>query len=65
MQNLDGSGLSRHLGKDKIGALPEERYCWPRLKRGVGNFVRKCYMRRKAKGKTQNTRLYTPFTYSQ
>ena len=36
-------------------------YFWPRMRSEVEKFVRRCRVCQHAKGRSQNTRLYTPF----
>lgn len=49
-----------HFGRDKTILVMENRFYWPSLKRNVARVVAQCRTCQLAKGRKQNTRLYTP-----
>ena len=53
--------MASHFGSDKIFAQLGHFYFWPRMRSEVEKFVSKCRVCQHAKGRSQNTRLYTPF----
>ena len=53
-------GLSGHFGYDKTLEQLKHFYFWPRMRIDVHKFVDKCTICQHAKGKSQNTGLYTP-----
>jgi hypothetical protein len=48
------------LGIDKTMTLVRERYFWPSINKDVKKFVECCRICQLAKGRSQNTGLYTP-----
>jgi hypothetical protein len=48
------------VGIDKTTTLVKERYFWPSINKDVKKFVECCRIFQLAKGKSQNTGLYTP-----
>jgi hypothetical protein len=60
IKELHSGGLGGHFGIDKTTTLVKERYFWPNFNKDVRNFVEGCRICQLAKGKSQNTRLYTP-----
>jgi hypothetical protein len=46
---------------DKTATLVKESYFWPIFNKDVQKFVEVCKICQLAKGKSQNTGLYTPF----
>jgi hypothetical protein len=61
IKELHSGGLGGHFGIDKTTSLVKERYFWPSFNKDVQNFVEGCRICQLAKGKSQNTGLYTPF----
>jgi hypothetical protein len=57
---LHRGGLDGHFGVDKTKELMDERYFWPNINKYVKRFVECCRICQLAKGRSQNTRLYTP-----
>lgn len=49
-----------HFGVDKTKELVDERYFWPSTNKDVKRFVECCRICQLAKGRSQNTGLYTP-----
>lgn len=64
MRELHTGGLAGHFGRDKIIAIIEDRFFWPCLKKEVARIVAECRTCRTAKGRKQNTGLYTPLPVS-
>jgi hypothetical protein len=62
IKELHSGGLGGHFGMDKTIALVNYMYFWPNFNKDVRNFVEGCRIFQLAKGKSQNTRLYTPLT---
>jgi hypothetical protein len=60
IRELHSGGLSGHFGNDKTRALVEERYFWPSIGKDVRRLVEGCRICQHAKGRSQNTSLYTP-----
>ena len=52
--------MASHFGSDKIFGQLGHFYFWPRMISEVENFVSRCRVCQHAKGKSQNTGLYTP-----
>ena len=42
----------------------KDRYHWPKLRRDMTTIVLRCYVCQRAKGQTQNMRLYMPLSTS-
>jgi len=61
IKELHSGGLGGHFGLDKTITLVKEIYFWPSLGKDVRRFVEGYRICQLAKGKSQNTRLYTPF----
>jgi hypothetical protein len=57
---LHSGCLEGHFGVDKTTDLVKERYLWPIFDKDVWKFVEGSRICQLAKGKSQNTRLYTP-----
>ena len=53
-------GLSGHFGHNKTMEQLKHFYFWPIMRTNVHKFVDKCTICHLAKGKSQNTVLYTP-----
>ena len=53
-------GLASHFGHDKTFEQLQHFYYWLKMRFEVQNFVSKCKICQHAKGKIQNTGLYTP-----
>ena len=53
-------GLSGNFGHDKTLEQLKHFYFWPRMRIDVQNFMDKCTICQHAKGRSQNTILYTP-----
>nr|GEU63691.1 hypothetical protein [Tanacetum cinerariifolium] len=62
IKEIHVGGLSAHLGRDKTIARVESQFYWPKLKRNVGDFVKRCVTCQEGKGKAQNTGLYMPLS---
>ena len=58
--DMHSSGLAAHFGRDKTVDAIREKFFWPQLRRDVTRVVLSCNVCQTAKGKTQNTGLYTP-----
>nr|GEW15777.1 extracellular solute-binding protein, family 3 [Tanacetum cinerariifolium] len=61
-KEIHTGGLIVHLGRDKTIVSVESQFDWPRLKRDVEAFVKRCVMFQEAKGKAQNTGFYMPLS---
>ena len=59
IQDMHDGGLGGHFGQDKTYAMIEQKFFWPKM-RDVYKFVKRCLICQEAKGKVQNTSLYTP-----
>ena len=59
IKELHSGGLGGHFGFDKTVALVKERYFWPNMNKDITKFVEGCRICQPAKGKSQNTGLYT------
>ena len=55
-----GGGLSGYFGHDKTMEHLKHFNFWPRMRADVQNFMDKCTVCQHAKGRSQNTGLYTP-----
>ncbi|OMO50971.1 reverse transcriptase [Corchorus capsularis] len=42
IKELHGNGLGGHFGRDKTMAMVVDRYFWPRMRRDVERFVKRC-----------------------
>ena len=60
IREFHAGGLAAHTGRDKTIALVEARFFWPHLKRDITKYVQRCAICQAAKGKAQNTGLYSP-----
>eukprot|EP01018_Ginkgo_biloba_P003628 Gb_16318 [translate_table: standard] len=58
IRELHSGGIRGHFGRDKIMALVEEKYFWPRLKKQVAKFIEQCQIYQVSKGVVQNIGLY-------
>ena len=53
--------MAGHFGSDKTFGQLGHFYFWPRMRSEVEKFIRRCRVCQHAKGRSQNTGLYTPF----
>ena len=60
IRELHGNGLGGHFGRDKTLAMVVDRYYWPKMRKDVEKFVRRCPACLFGKGTAQNTGLYIP-----
>ena len=60
MREKHSGGLAGHFGHDKTFEQLQHSYYWPKMRSKVQKFVNNCKICQHAKGKSQNTRLYTP-----
>ena len=60
IQDMHGGGLGGHFGQDKTYAMIEQKFFWPKMRRDIYKFVKRCQTCQESKGKVQNTGLYTP-----
>ena len=51
--------MAGHFGRDKTTDIVENRFFWPSLKKDVARVVSECRTCQTAKGRKQNTGLYT------
>jgi hypothetical protein len=58
IRNLHNSGLAGNFGKDKMLALIEDKYYWPKMKNDITMYVARCQICQMSKGNSQNTWLY-------
>jgi Integrase zinc binding domain len=59
IKEVHDGGLSGHFGRDKIGALLQDYFYWPKMMKDV-NYILRCRICHLAKIKSQNSGLYTP-----
>ena len=60
IQEKHNGGLAGHFGIDKTVGQLNHYYFWPKMRSEVERFVKKCRICQHAKGRSQNTGLYTP-----
>ena len=60
IQEKHNGGLARNFGIDKIVGQLSHFYFCPRMRSEVEKFVKRCRICQHAKGRSQNTGLYTP-----
>ncbi|RVW33880.1 hypothetical protein CK203_082948 [Vitis vinifera] len=60
IQEMHGGGLGGHFGTNKTYAMIEHKSFWPKMRRNVYKFVKKCQTFQELKGKVQNIGSYTP-----
>ena len=53
--------MAGHFGSDKTFGQLGHFYFWPSMRYEVEKFVSRCRLFQHAKGRSQNTGLYTPF----
>ena len=58
IQDMHGGSLGGHFGQDKTYAMIEQKFFWPKMRRDVYKFVKRCQTCQESKGKVQNTGLY-------
>ena len=60
MQEKHNGGLAGHFGIDKtVGRLSHYSF-WPKMRAAVEKYVKRSRICQHAKGRSQNTALYTP-----
>jgi hypothetical protein len=62
IRELHNGGLGGHCGMEKTTTLVKEQYFWPNINKDVRKFVECCRVCQLAKGRSQNTGLYTPLS---
>ena len=60
LQESHGGGLMGHFGRDKTLLMLADHFYWPRMRRDVDRFVKRCITCNKAKSKLKSHGLYTP-----
>jgi hypothetical protein len=60
IKELHHGGLGGYCGMNKTTTFVKERYFWPSFNKDVRKLVEGCRICQLAKGKSQNTGLYTP-----
>jgi Integrase zinc binding domain len=61
IKEVHDGGLSGHFGRDKTGALLQDRFYWPKMMKDVNHYILRCRTCHLAKTNSQNSGLYTPF----
>ena len=60
IQDMHGGGLGGHFRQDKTYGMVEQEFFWPKMRKDVYKFVKRCQTCQESKGKVQNTSLSTP-----
>lgn len=60
IQEKHNGGVAGQFGSDKTYGQLSHFYLWPRMRYEVENFVSRCRICQHAKGRSQNTNIYTP-----
>ncbi len=60
LQESHAGGLMGHFGREKTYMLLSENFYWPKMRRDVERYVRRCVACPKAKSKLNPQGLYTP-----
>ena len=60
IQEKHNGGMAGHFGSDKTYGQLSHFYFWPKMRSQVEKFVSRCRICQHAKGRSQNTGLYTP-----
>jgi Integrase zinc binding domain len=60
IKEVHDGGLSGHFGRNKTGALLQDRFYWPKVMKDVNHYILRCRTCHLAKTKSQNSGLYTP-----
>jgi len=60
IQEKHNGGMAGLFGIDKTLGQLDHFYFWPRMRSDVQKFVNRCRICQHAKGRSQNTGLYTP-----
>ena len=60
LQESHGGGLMGHFGREKTLLMLADHFYWPRMRRDVDRFVKRCITCNKAKSKLKPHGLYTP-----